>query len=573
MSEVNGGFFVELGLKTNKDSFESGKKAIAGIGNGVTMLLGTVRNAVPLIAAGMAGIAMTAKSASLNASSAIGFSTKQYEAWGLAANKAGVNAQGLYSKMKELEGIKYEVLEYGSSGAAEALGLNLAQIGINDLNEFLALDPAAKVSAVFSSAYEAVKNGEDDWRTMAYKVGKVLGNDFQTIFEKSYTEPDFDFFGWINDYYSLANNTDTQLKKLGLQREAADMKAFFSTMKEFSDGEFGEAITPMFKALNEFFSMNKDDIKGMISDVASAIGTLADALTPALISVLNTATPAIKELAQVLGNLVNKNWDEASKNLGEFFSILGSGVASFLGVEEPKPGQSKTDAIGIATEQAYNEAIDFSNDLTLGQKILGIAKSLVLAAAGIMTMADDEVEKIKDKITANFRKDIKQNGGLSNLSDEKIQAYFEAIDNGYIRDFARNANINGWGHKLFNAALQIGDTKHASQYAVTAEEKRQLDNYIRAHSIEGQAAERVRQQMQSDKVSFINTTDLLKLAGVSHNNTAGMASAVINQTITINGSNDVAFDVKQQAYRGAQEGLSQVMNAAQVRMQLMPGLV
>lgn len=561
MSEVNGGFFVELGLKTNKDSFESGKKAIAGIGNGVTMLLGTVRNAVPLIAAGMAGIAMTAKNASLNASGAIGFSTKQYEAWGLAANKAGVNAQGLYSKMKELEGIKYEVLEYGSSGAAEALGLNLAQIGINDLNEFLALDPAAKVSAVFSSAYEAVKNGEDDWRTMAYKVGKVLGNDFQTIFEKSYTEPDFDFFGWINDYYSLANNTDTQLKKLGLQREAADMKAFFSTMKEFSDGEFGEAITPMFKALNEFFSMNKDDIKGMISDVASAIGTLADALTPALISVLNTATPAIKELAQALGNLVNKNWKEAGENLRNFMRLTGKGVTELLGIEDVND-----DNIEEKTVKFIQDKVDVMLDPDasfLDKTAAAVEMTVAEINYGVQTAAgnnttQNKINELKKKYDQEKKKLGLDFAGLKAFNFENYSIEFQNEVLQGIREGWIDNDIQSWFSKDSIQRVRDKIKQNATNDALNKN---------------GLSAEQRAKQGLPGKVSLLPSS-LYNFPGTFGGvKTESNATAVINQTITINGSNDVAFDVKQQAYRGAQEGLSQVMNAAQVRMQLMPGLV
>ena len=47
--------------------------------------------------------------------------------------------------------------------------------------------------------------------------------------------------------------------------------------------------------------------------------------------------------------------------------------------------------------------------------------------------------------------------------------------------------------------------------------------------------------------------------------------SVINQTFNINGGNDMPQVLRQQAYRGTQEGLLEIMNQSSQRMQLMSG--
>jgi hypothetical protein len=46
---------------------------------------------------------------------------------------------------------------------------------------------------------------------------------------------------------------------------------------------------------------------------------------------------------------------------------------------------------------------------------------------------------------------------------------------------------------------------------------------------------------------------------------------VINQTFNINGSNDIPQVLKQQAYRGTQEGLMAIMQQSSQRLQMMSG--
>ena len=68
-----------------------------------------------------------------------------------------------------------------------------------------------------------------------------------------------------------------------------------------------------------------------------------------------------------------------------------------------------------------------------------------------------------------------------------------------------------------------------------------------------------------------NLGDLAR-AFTPHNYTAASSSEyVINQTFNINGGSDMPQVLRQQAYRGTQEGLLEIMNQSSQRLQLMSG--
>lgn len=55
-------------------------------------------------------------------------------------------------------------------------------------------------------------------------------------------------------------------------------------------------------------------------------------------------------------------------------------------------------------------------------------------------------------------------------------------------------------------------------------------------------------------------------------NTAGPVQITISQNFTVNGTNDIPQLIKQQAYNGTRDGLTEMLSKAGTRLQLMPGL-
>jgi hypothetical protein len=69
-----------------------------------------------------------------------------------------------------------------------------------------------------------------------------------------------------------------------------------------------------------------------------------------------------------------------------------------------------------------------------------------------------------------------------------------------------------------------------------------------------------------------NLGDLARAFIPQNKTTVSRGEYTINQTFNISGSNDMPQVLRQQAYRGTQEGLLEIMNDSSRRMQLMSGV-
>lgn len=325
MSDKNGWFYT-LTLKTDKNSFQEGNKAVDGVSISVTRLLGTVRNAVPLIAEGMKMINGNVAD-TYATGAAIGFSTQKMEAWALAAKKAGVNADGLFTGIKNLKNISAQVLEMGNTGAAQGIAEPLAWLGITDLNDFLSKSPEEKIALVFEKARTTMTEGGHSLEYAAQNVGKILGSEYNNLFTKMQTVEGVDFFGWINQALQDGYINDENAKKaLGFNRELEDTVYLMSQIGKFAGTEFGASFTPMLKELNEFMRANKDGIKSGLRDLAEALTEIANALVPILGPLVEAGLKMFVDLMQALSDLLKGDWKNAGKNLKEFFDNFGEGI-------------------------------------------------------------------------------------------------------------------------------------------------------------------------------------------------------------------------------------------------------
>lgn len=360
---TNNGWFYTLTLKTDKNSFQEGNKAVDSVSISVTRLLGTVRNAVPLIAEGIKMInGNVAETYATGA--AIGFSTQKMEAWSAAAKKAGVNADGLFTGIKNLKNISAQVLEMGNSGAAQGLAEPLGWLGITDINEFLGKSPEEKIALVFDKARKSMTEGGHSLEYAAQNVGKILGSEYSNLFTKMQTVEGTDFFGWINQYLNDGYLSDENAKKaLGFNRELEDTVYIMTQLSKFAGTEFGASFTPLLKELNEFMRSNKDGIKEGLQDLAEALSGIADALVPILGPLVESGLKMFVDLLQALKDLLNGDWEAAGKNLQNFFLNFGEGIRSaFFGGKE---GVSEIDKITKEIDSELGEGWSSSDLIKL----------------------------------------------------------------------------------------------------------------------------------------------------------------------------------------------------------------
>lgn len=558
-SNLNGGFFVTLGLDTNKNSFEEGRKAIDQIGVGVTNLLGTVRTAVPLIAAGLTAI--NDRTADTYASSAaLGFSVRQYEAWGAAAKQCKVNAEGLYSGMEKLESIRVRI-KHGDAGAADSLSNPLGLLDITDLATFIKQDPAEKVAQVFEAASAKVKSGVMDLKEASDTVGQVLGGEFGKLFMNERTLG-LSFFKLIDKYYTDSYmDQDAAKKAMGFNREAEDTMYLLKQMGEFAGAEFGGAFTPMLKELNEFLRDHKDDIKAGMTDLANSIGNIINALAPIASGVFKTAADMFMELVHALSALANGNWNKAGENLKNFFETFAEGVTNILWGDPKKydnaeakeviglEGKDRVQATISATAQANSEDKETSEK---GKRKL----EAMQARKNVENLINRDRPMGIDKLLED----------PADVSQDLLKALWNyELLGGNIDDF------------LYTGVFNTKD-KRLSQKVIDFI-KKEFQTRKAREKTDGTKAQQ-EYLKKAGRLSFSSSlnNELLSFAGalthsfIPMNNSINSGGNVINQNITINGAADVATAVREEAYRGANEGLLGAINAGAQRLQLMTGL-
>lgn len=527
----NNGFEVFLTLNTNKDSFEQGRKSIDGVAIGVTNLLGTVRTAVPLIAAGLAGInATTSETAAASAS--IGFSVKQYEAWGIAAKQCKVNADALYSGMERLESIRVRI-KHGDAGAADSLAQPLGWLGINDLKSFIDQDPVTRVSQVFAAAQEKLKSGAMDLREASDTVGSVLGSEFGSLFMNERTLGR-SFFSLVNGYYRDSYMDEGAVSKaMGFNKEVNDTLYLLKQMGEFAGAEFGGAFTDMLKTLNEFLRENKDNIKSGLEDLATAISKVIDAMKPIASGVFKTSAQIFSDFIKALDAMSKGDWKSASKSLSKVVDTIDIQVTNAL----------------------------------VGNDVIN-TKTPMLAAINADKKLKSENPKIREE--GEREKELTAARDNINLQVKKLNNAHSLIWDRVNKDTEIPA-------ELLNAARIFqslgGDL---NELDLPAEYVKKLQQAINGQSMN--VDKNVQKAMHGFKNVSALTPDLLETDNLARSflpfggNTINSGGNIINQNITINGAADVASAVREEAYRGVNEGLMGTLNASQQRLQLITGL-
>lgn len=517
-NKLGSGFHVELLLKTNKESFDQGRKAIDGVGIGVTNLLGTVRTAVPLIAAGLTAI-NGQTTATAAASASLGFSVKQYEAWGAAARQFKVNADGLYSGMERLESIRVRIKQ-GEEGAANSLAKPLGWLGITDLKEFIDQNPAERVAQVFTAAQRKIAEGAMDLKEASQTVGDILGGEFGKLFMNERTLGG-SFFSAINKYYTDSwRDGDSAQKALGFNREMQDTIYLMDQMSKYAGTEFGAAFTPLLKELNEFFREHKDDIKSTIADLADSIGVLVTAIGPFAGGALKVAIESIKELTGALATLFKQDWKGAGDRMKAFFSVWGINSETMNKIEEVRGG---------------------------GKSGADIRNRLLAANVTIDKMGVDFIEEYLTEYDSNeqFRAHLSWAESAPSIKKarEKLKKYKDE-------------------QKIYQN--QIREREYLEQMKKTQEKAQENDGKLSAALLSSE-------EIDEGLPALLNSGIFAAFLPNAGNQTVNAGGNIIQQTININGDAD-PFTVKQAAYDGASTGLIQAQAAGLDKLQLMSGI-
>lgn len=263
-----GGFFVDLGLQLDKNSFETGNKYIDGITNGFNKLIGTARNAS--VATGVLS------SAELKTATLMGVATEKLDAWKAAASIAGVNVNGLVSSMSKLADVMNHV-NINGQGLSQ-YSKNLALLGM-DVSDLLALDPAEAYQRILETAQAKIKGGMTPTKVYA-ALQDVIGTEgtnlLTEINRKGLSVSEF-----LSGASATQFMTGAQYEKgANFISEVNVLKEELKSIGQLLGTEVGGELTPYLKSMSDWVIDHKDDISNGIKIIAENVERIAEKVAP-----------------------------------------------------------------------------------------------------------------------------------------------------------------------------------------------------------------------------------------------------------------------------------------------------
>lgn len=359
LSENIGGFFVSLGLVTDRKSFNDGISGIKGLETSVKKVVGTAGAAAAALT-GLGAAASHLETDAMKTAHAIGISYQNIDKWRTAATLAGVSAKGLTSEMLQLEN-KMQRLKLGDVDRGLARTLCLLRINYGQFADMTAED---RMTAVFGSASRM-----QDQRKAALLVGDALGSAAQEYYRYLQMTD-----RTLEDELSKSQRlvfTDDRTKKDAVEF-MYELKGLTSAVKSIGSllgAEVGRQLTPVVKNIKEIIARNKELIKSGIIGFVDAAGRA-----------FNAAVGVMERVGPVVGSLIDKlgGLDRVIESVGlGIIAIKTAGVVAGIGKIVTSMGLLKSAIAGLGLAGLYLLMDDIAGYFQGRQSLTGEVVSAV----------------------------------------------------------------------------------------------------------------------------------------------------------------------------------------------------
>lgn len=342
-----GGFFLDLALQLDKNSFETGNKYIDGMTNGFNKLIGTARNAsVVLATTAVASGAFS--SAELKTAAAIGTSTEALDNWKAAANIAGVSSNGTISSMSQLANVMNHLRINGQGLEDYSKRLGILKLSINELKD-LTTDQAFK--KIFEVAQDTIKEGKfsatEVYAAVSDLIGDAGANMLIEIQRKGLSIDQF-LSGAAATQFMTAQDHENGAN---FMNEVNTLKEELKSATQLLGTSVGAELEPYVKSISDWIKENKDDITNGIKNIAEGVGRIAD-------KVAGPLGDAAKGTGNILVGAATGDINKISEGTTQIGGALGFGFsAGYQGISYEEAKQQFNDKVSLNTELArlWNE--------------------------------------------------------------------------------------------------------------------------------------------------------------------------------------------------------------------------
>ena len=286
-----GGFWASLRLKSDKTSFDKGKKQLNETKEAVKGLSSFI---LKTAAATWAFVGITSAFQRKQAMMAytLHMSSQELMAWEGAASMAGVSGNALAQSMMTLEN-KVNRLKLGEVdvGMMRSLGM----LGVN-YSKFAATNSSERMKMVMHQAM-----GMGDKKKAGELVRDTLGDAGKEMFE--YLKMSGDSIDHIlATAKQMTFTTDTSKKNAMIFDQNLKQTLFsFKEMGNLFGSELAVGLTPVIKEINQLIIANKGLIKDNIIKFAKSLTTVAKGV----FGILKLGVPIVKGIVGAMGGMDN----------------------------------------------------------------------------------------------------------------------------------------------------------------------------------------------------------------------------------------------------------------------------
>ena len=573
-----GGFFVSLGLNIDKGSFDTGNKLIDNVDNSFNKLIGSARNAA-VVLAGTAVATGAVETAAYKQATAIGISTEALDLWKASAKIAGVDANGLIGAMSQMANVMNHMTIDGSG--LEAFSKQLGELGIIadevDIAQLLNLSPDELMEEIIRKAQDASAKAKKDIAD-AKKALTANPEDKEAQQKLTHAQKENqrvitivgDILGDAGQNFFIA--LEQQGKTIG-EFLAGAIKTVFTTEEDNQNGmNFAVEVNTLKTELESIGKLTGDSIAGVLTPYVQDVNKLIQDNSDTIKSTVKTVAEVTDKLVGAGKEKILQWWDIHGDELLALLQTIATvtvGIAEKLKVfKDSKAGQAMATYANTLTSNTFESLSNFGTTMNNGGDITSAFFDFLndVIYAPIRAARDKVYEGNKDgKAYGNKNKD-----------PTEIDTPDWWMNDGIMRPDGTVTQVAPDDWVL--AARDLGDLAQA--FTPKTQQPQLVPEYKEPNLI---APEQNKVQEFKIPESAKPGTDTLDILSKSigemarsfipqnHTSVQSAGEYTINQTFNISGGNDMPQVIKQQAYKGTQEGLLELMNQSSRRLQLMSG--
>ena len=425
VAESIGGFFVSLGLVTDKQSFKDGINGINSVENSLKKIVGASAAAAAALT-GIAAAASQLEMESLKTAHAIGVSATSLDKWKVAAGVAGVNAKGLTAEMLNLER-KMQRLKLGDVDTSLAKSLGMLRI---NYSQFAGMNAEERMITAFGSASQM-----KDQQKAAILIGDTLGSAAQEYYQY------LQLTGKTLDEELQKSQrlvfTDDETKRDSLEF-MYELKGLITAVKNIGNllgAEVGKQLTPIIKNFKEIIARNKELIKTGIVGFVEAVGSAFNAV----VGVIERVSPVVGALVDKMGGL-----DHVIETIGiGIVAIKAANVVGGIAKIVSSIGLLKSAIAGLGLGALYILIDDIVTYFTgKGNSVTGVVV--------------DAVKELREQLEINPDMDIWE--GIADAIEKIMTSLGLDFDAQALKDvFEMKPDLNTWD-KISYIISEIGKT-------------------------------------------------------------------------------------------------------------------